>query len=123
VIRTPVVLLVKDGIASLLPKDLDTMVYLVCPDGDIIIFFADGTTEIAGKLSGFDRYSFGAVLKNNSIVILGGMDSENTFGDRITFNLLTSKSSLYSYFLPLKSSGFGCVKTVINKKYLQRLSL
>lgn len=101
----------------------DHKIYLVCPDGDIIIFFADGTTEIAGKLSGFDRYSFGAVLKNNSIVILGGMDSENTFGDRITFNLLTSKSSLYPYFLPLKSSGFGCVKTVINKKYLQRLSL
>lgn len=101
----------------------DHKIYLVCPDGDIVIFFADGTTEIAGKLSGFDRYSFGAVLKNNSIVILGGMDSENTFGDRITFNLLTSKSSLYSYFLPLKSSGFGCVKTVINKKYLQRLSL
>lgn len=101
----------------------DHKIYLVCPDGDIIIFFADGTTEIAGKLSGFDRYSFGAVLKNNSIVILGGMDSENTSGDRITFNLLTSKSSLYPYFLPLKSSGFGCVKTVINKKYLQRLSL
>lgn len=99
----------------------DYKIYLVCPDGDIIVFSGEGTTEIAGKITEFDRYSFGAVLKNNSIIILGGMDSENTFGDCITFDLLTSTSTVSANALPQKFSGFGCVKTVINKKYLENI--
>ena len=96
--------------------------YLVCPDGVIIVFNSDGSTEETGKIQYFDRYSFGAVLKKNSIIVLGGMDSDHSFGDCITFDLLTSTSSVSADFLPQKASGFGCVKTVINKKYLQPLT-
>ncbi|XP_063444751.1 kelch-like protein 24 [Mytilus trossulus] len=100
----------------------DHKIYLVCPDGDVIVFSADGTTEEKGKIPGFDRYSFGAVLKNNSIIVLGGMDSDHSYGDCITFDLLTSTSSISADVLPQKASGIGCVKTVINKKYLETLS-
>ncbi|KAK3090484.1 hypothetical protein FSP39_012212 [Pinctada imbricata] len=93
-------------------------ILIVCPTGHVLSF-SEGVIKEFGKISGFERYSFGAVILSNTILILGGTDSNEPVDEFISFDMDKKSASLTGEYMPVPMFDFGCLKTVINKKHMR----
>ena len=94
-------------------------IYIVSQTGDVMQCDENNSVLVRGNIPDFERHNFGLILRNGCVLILGGSNSEgDNFDEVYNFDLSTNASSLMVDYLPTQMYGFGCVKAVINKKYL-----
>lgn len=96
-------------------------IFIVCPNGDVIRFTSDRKADIVGTIPGFERSNFGAILKSGVIYIIGGTDKKQSVDEFLTFDPSNGSATMTGDYLPRRMFGFGCVKTVIHKKYLKHV--
>lgn len=102
---------------------VNNRIKIVTPQGDLVSFSPSDGSKIVTTLKDFSKRNFGLYVDDNGLYILGG-EKENgcdsTEGDICNDALVvTEKSSrkLEDMNLPVPMEVYGCVKTVVDKKY------
>ena len=98
---------------------LNREVYVIVPDGKILSYSQDAGIAYKTTLPNFHRCGYGIVQHEGKVFILGGIGSNKTHDEILTFDPTNSCVDVYAKTrLPHELFGFGCVKTVISKSFL-----